>query len=144
MSVKEVLERERFKKAGSETELYSDFLASFLPHPNSGSITRRVNVESVKMSIRNLLLTNKYERLRKPNFGTNIRRHLFDNFSPTIERRIEQDIRSAIDQHEPRVRILEIITTPNEERNQLTIRIDFAVAMVQQPQTIELTLYRVR
>jgi len=144
MSVKRILEQERYQKTGSESELYSDFLQSFLPHPNTGSITRKVNVDSVKMAIRNLLLTNKYERLRNPRYGANITRNLFENFSPSVVRRIKEDIESAVETFEPRVRVIDTKVTASEDENRLFVQIIFAVATVQEPQSVDITLYRVR
>jgi phage baseplate assembly protein W len=144
MSVKRILEQERYQKTGSESELYSDFLQSFLPHPNTGSITRKVNVDSVKMAIRNLLLTNKYERLRNPKYGANITRNLFENFSPSVVRRIKEDIESAVETFEPRVRVIDTKVTASEDENRLFVQIIFAVATVQEPQSVDITLYRVR
>ena len=144
MSVKRILDQQKYKLAGGQAEPYSDFAQSFFPHPTTGNISRKVNVDSVKMALRNLLLTNKYERLKNPTFGSNIRRYLFDSFSPTTSKYIEEDIRSAIENNEPRVRILELNVKQNEDNNALEIDLQFSVITNPEPQNLELTLYRVR
>ena len=144
MAVRRIIEQQKYQQTGGATEVYSDFLQSFLPHPTTGNITRKVDVESVKMAIRNLLLTNKYERLKNPTFGTNIRRHLFDLFTETVADDLKNDIRIAIENNEPRVRIIELNVTPNEDQNQMLVSLLFSVITNQEPQELELTLYRVR
>ena len=70
--------------AGSEKEyVYSDFFLAFKPSTMfleqglSGDIMRKYDSESVRQSVRQIVLTNNYERPWKPNFGCNIRGSLF-------------------------------------------------------------------
>jgi len=137
-------ENEQYLKTGSKSNLYSDFDYTFIPHPNTGQITRRVNVDSVKMALRNLLLTNKYERLRNPSFGGNIRRWLFEPFNQNTQYEIKEEIKSMILNYEPRVRILDITVTDDVDSNAVNIRITFNVLTSQNQEDLELALYRVR
>jgi phage baseplate assembly protein W len=144
MAVKRIIEEQKYQQTGGTSEIYSDFTQSFFPHPTTGNISRKVNVDSVKMGLRNLILTNKYERLKNPSFGTNIRRHLFELFTETTASDLENDIRDAIENYEPRVRIIELNVIPNEDQNQMTVNLLFSVITNQEPQNLELTLFRVR
>lgn len=144
MSARKALKYEEFQQTGTNTDVFSDFDGSFLPHPFTGQITRRKNVESVKMALRNLILTNKYERLRNPEFGSNIRRYLFENFTPGTEREIQEHIKYLVENYEPRVRLLDVKVTTDNDNGVLSIRILFATILTQENQEIELTLYRVR
>ena len=135
---------EQYKQSGASYEVYSDFTQSFLPHPNTGQLTRRTNVDAVKTAIRNLVLTNKYERLRNPTFGGNIRRYLFEPFIPTTGPEIERDIKSLIETYEPRAQVISVTATPFEDNNAMEITVQFYVLMSEQPQDLNLTLYRVR
>ena len=56
---------------------YSDLDVMFVAHPISGDIAIKKDSEAVKRSVRNILLTNNYERPFKPNFGANLRARLF-------------------------------------------------------------------
>ena len=145
MGVKTARSNEEYKISAKNRDLFSDFNHSFLPHPNTGQISRKTNVDSVKMALRNLLLTNKYERLRDPEYGGNIRRWLFENLEPVnvtgeIKRHIEEMIRN----NEPRVRVIEITVTANEERAEINVNIEFAVTTAETNQNLDITLYRVR
>jgi len=96
------------------------------------------------MSLRNLILTNKYERLRNPEFGGNIRRYLFETFTPSTATEIEDEIKYMVRNYEPRVQLLDTKVTPDEDNNTMNIRIIFRTNLVSERQEVELTLYRVR
>ena len=101
-------------------------------------------MDAVKSAIRNFVLTNKYERIRNPQFGSNIRSYLFENFSPDLENKIETELKQQIELYEPRAKIREITIKADEERNSLNISILFNVIMEADLQRLDLSLYRVR
>lgn len=125
-------------------EVYSDFMNDFLVHPNTHQLVRRTNVDAVKLAVRNIVLTNKYERLRKPTFGVGIRDYLFENFSPELKTNLETMIKDQIETYEPRAKIekIEIIETP--EQNALEVSILFYCIMSQSSERLDITLYKVR
>ena len=65
--------------------LYSDFKTSFDFSNVKKDLVADFNEESVKTSIKNILLTNRGERFFNPSFGSDIRYMLFENFNPTTE-----------------------------------------------------------
>ena len=65
-------------------EFYSDFQTNFTIHPIKKDLTRLVNEDSVKRSIKNILLTNYYERRFRPRFGANIRKYLFNVYKNNV------------------------------------------------------------
>lgn len=144
MSARKATKYEEYQQAGSPENIFSDFDIAFLSHPYTKQITRRKGVDSVKMALRNLILTNKYERLRNPNFGGNIRQYLFEPFSPTVVSNIKLQIESLIGNYEPRVRLIDTKVTADEENNAINIRIIFSINLSQENEELELTLYRVR
>ena len=135
---------EEFRQVSGNAEVYSDFANSFLPHPSTGQISRRRNVDSVKQSLRNLILTNKYERLRNPEFGGNIRRYLFEDMNEITAVEVRMDIEYLIKTYEPRCRIIEVNVDSAPDNNSLSVSIRFGVYTVVEDDTLELTLYRVR
>ena len=94
--------------------------------------------------MRNLILTNKYERLRNPDFGGNITKYLFEPFDDVITQEIETHIEQLVEKYEPRVRLLEVKVTANEEQNMINVNIFFSVLSTQTDATLDITLYRVR
>ena len=57
---------------------YKDLDIFFTPHPVTGDITVKTDTDAVRRSVRNIILTNKYERPFKPNFGGSLRDMLFE------------------------------------------------------------------
>ena len=64
---------------------YRDLDLLFKAHPITGDVTTRSDVEAVKRSVKNIILTNNYERPFKPGFGGSIRDLLLMiQFLPTL------------------------------------------------------------
>ena len=97
-------------KTVSSENIYSDLNLSFTPHPITGDITRKTDVDAVKRSVRNIVSTNSYERPFKPNFGVNLRNKLFELDTSVFGKgRVANDIARQIEIHEPRVRNVKVL-----------------------------------
>jgi uncharacterized protein len=144
MGARIIKNNQEYKQTDADFEIYSDFDHSFFPNPFTKQLTRKTNESSVAMALRNLLLTNKYERRRNPNFGSTISKYLFENFSPSVLGEVEDRVRNTIKNNEPRVRIIELNVTTNEQENELRISILFSTVSAPQPERLNITLYRVR
>jgi len=144
MGVKTATKNEEFQTSASSRDIYSDFNHTFLPHPNTGQITRRVNADAVKLAIRNLVLTNKYERLRNPSFGGNISHYLFEPLDDGTAEEIKNDLKWLIETYEPRAQVREIYCVVSEDQNSVDVRIQFNVLTSRDVEDLDLTLYRVR
>ena len=60
--------------------VYSDFYSNFDLELVKKDLLSYKNEDSVKRSIRNILLTDRGERFFNPTFGSDIRKILFENF----------------------------------------------------------------
>ena len=76
--------------------LYSDFHKDLTQNPISEDLALKRDEESVKEAIKNLILTDKGERLMQPLVGGNIRAMLFENNSPATIKIIQEQIKSTI------------------------------------------------
>lgn len=127
-----------------QQEYYSDFLGDLDFHPVKKDLLRNTNEEAVKSSIRNLLLTNRGERLYDSNLGSDIRKILFENFSPAMESVLADLIRTTIENHEPRAKINDIIVNSEIDDHYVTVTLVFSVINKEEPITLELILNRIR
>ena len=59
--------------------LYSDLRKDLFLNPVNSDVSRYTDEDSIKESVKNLLLTDVGERLFNPTLGSNIRRMLFEN-----------------------------------------------------------------
>ena len=123
---------------------FRDLDLDFERHPVSGDVTMKNNVEAIKRSVRNLVLTNTHEKKFHPEIASGVRNLLFENFTPIVKVKLERNIRTLIDDYEPRVVLDDVTVFFVERDNRLEVSVRFEV--VGQPGTADLTfpLERVR
>ena len=127
-----------------EQEIYRDIPMSFNVHPVTGNMKLVANAESVKQSVKKIVLTNFYERPYQPELGGNVLAQLFENMSPITEYNVTQNIRQALENNEPRAIVEDIITTPVEDQNTLRVTIKFSVRNIPEPIEVDVLLERIR
>lgn len=125
-------------------ELFSDFGKDLTLNPVSNDIARKLNEESVKESIRNLVLTDRGERLFQPEIGCDIRFHLFENIAPDTLSDIRTAIYNTIESYEPRCQLIDVDVTGRNDSNALQVTITFIVINSEEPTTLDIVLNRIR
>lgn len=135
---------DRFTTQDRKNQIYSDFLTDLNVHPESGDITRYVNETAVIRSIKNLILTNRGERLYQPTIGSDVSRLLFEPMGPSTANILSTTIQETITTHEPRAKVLQVEVVPNYDRNLYTVNIAILVINKQTPTTFNVLLTRVR
>jgi uncharacterized protein len=124
---------------------YTDLDFAFRRIPNTNDVALKTDVEAVKQSVINILSTNRGERPFLPSFGGNIRSYLFENFSPVMAVELEEEIISALANHEPRVKVLSVDISDMSYRNALQIRLELEILSPVQTQTsVEFIVERLR
>ena len=124
--------------------VYSDFYSNFDTSTTKNDLLSYTNEDSVKRSIRNILLTDRGERFFNPSFGSDIRKMLFENFSPSTEQVVADLVKTAIGNHEPRANVIDVNVSGNPDQQSMYINIVFSVINKAEPVTLELILNRIR
>jgi len=124
--------------------VYSDFFTDLDKHPIRSTVLRKTNVDAVKQSLRNLMLTDRGERLFQPNLGGNIRAMLFENITAQTFLTMQEHIKDVITAHEPRADVIDVVIAQTSQEHEVQVTIVFRVVNVQEPVTLELLLERVR
>lgn len=124
--------------------LYADFPKDLLQNPVNMDVSRKTDEEAVKESLKNILLTNRGERLFNPSFGSDIRNILFENMYGDIKYELENTIRTAIEVYEPRCNLIQVDAISSLDSNLVTINIVFTIINTQEPITLSIALSRVR
>ena len=123
---------------------FRDLDLNFAIHP----ITKDVNIYKAEYavinSVKNLILTNHFEKPFQPEIGSNIRRLLFENVDAIMAAQIEREIEETITNFEPRVQISSVIAVHAPEENGYKIRLEFFVINNPDPITINFFLERIR
>jgi phage baseplate assembly protein W len=113
-------------------------------HPNKQDLVLHTNEDAVKRSIRNIILTDRGERMFNPLIGSNIRSLLFENFSPQTASLLRDFIKSAIENFEPRATVIDVYVQALPDESAYAATIVFSVINKTEPVTLELLLNRVR
>jgi len=130
-------------KATSIKNEYSDIDIMFTAHPISGDITTKKDSDAVKRAVRNIILTNDYERPFKPNFGANLRAQLFELQGIGSKKRIASDISDALSALEPRIRNVNV-SFGEEKANSINVSISYTIINGLGQNTVDFTVNRVR
>jgi phage baseplate assembly protein W len=125
-------------------DLFSDLLTSLAPHPISGDVVRVKNDQAIKQSLRNLVLTNYGERMFQPTIGCNIRNALFEPNDILSADDIQHHISTTIQNHEPRVSLIDVVVQPDYEQDTVIINIVFSIINTTTAQSLSMILKRVR
>ena len=126
-----------------QIEHFSDFLDNFAVDPAKQDLYRLTNEDSVKASIRNILMTNVGERIYS-NVGSNIRSILFENFTPAMESVLADLIRTAIENHEKRAKLIDVLVNSEVDEHYVAVTVIFSVINKEEPITFDLILNRIR
>ena len=124
--------------------IYQDFEKNLEKSPVSNDLTVFKDEDAVKESIKNLILTNRGERLMQPNLGGDIQAMLFENITPSVITLIEDKVRDTIEINEPRAELIDVIVSSNIDDNQVNVRIVFYIKNVEQPISLDVFLERTR
>jgi phage baseplate assembly protein W len=130
-------------KVNARKNLYSDLDLLMTPHPVTKDVTTKKDSDAIKRSVKNIILTNKFERPFKPNFGASVRNMLFELESQRKTRKITKEIEKMVSILEPRVnnvqvRIGEVIG------NELNMTVFYNITNGLPNQGVEFTVTRVR
>jgi len=125
-------------------KIYSDIDFTFTMRPGIKDVALSYDNQAVIRSIRNLLLTKHFERPFNPDLGANIDGLLFEPISPITSSLLENEIKTTIQNFEPRARLHQINVTPNDDRNAYNVYLSFFIENATLPTTVTLLLERNR
>ena len=123
---------------------YSDIDLTFTMHPVKKDILTSVDDQSVIRSVRNLIMTNHYERPFHPEIGSNVRKMLFEPISPLTANYLQREIEDTIKNFEPRVKLQQVIVQTEPDANYYQAIISFFINNRTEPTTVNFILQRLR
>jgi phage baseplate assembly protein W len=112
--------------AVAKTRLYKDIDLTFSVKA-SGEIYKKIDAAAVRQALKNLILTNRYEKPFQPNFGGDLTSLMFEMNTSLTGYRIRDRIISQIETYEPRAKIRKLITTPMVDTNDLMVYLEAVV-----------------
>ena len=113
---------------------FKDLSASFQTNPLSNDLIALKNESSIARSVRNLVLTIQGERPFQPVLGTGVNALLFENMDKLTASAIRSELRTTIENYEPRVEINEIIVEADFERNAFDVTLQYFIIGIDVPE----------
>ena len=148
---------DRFTLTPKKTEVYADFLMNFDMNPYTGFLGRVTNEDSVKQSLKSLVLTSQGERFYDADKGSRVRDSLFDLISQNDFEAVKIQLGELIRDYEPRcvpidirIRIPRVDISPSSidqsfNENSINITIIFSIINIpDQTFSFDLAIERVR
>ena len=123
---------------------FSDLDLNFLQHPATKDVRKKVGENSIKQSIRNLIMTNPLERPFQPEIGCGVYNLHFEPMMPSTALEIEESITDVINSYEPRVSLGAVRVTENSSMNGYDVYISFSIINSEQLVEVDFFLERMR
>ena len=119
---------------------WTDLDLFFGKKATSKDISKVTDIQAVKRSVRNLVLTNHYEKPFHPEIGSGVRGILFEPMTPLTAYVLTRKIEDVIKNFEPRARLIGVNAIPNLDRNEYECTVEFFV--VNAPtELVDLTIF---
>jgi hypothetical protein len=119
---------------------YTDLDLFFGKKSPSKDVNKVTDILAVKRSVRNLVLTNHYEKPFHPEIGSGVRNILFEPMTPITAYILTQQIENVIENFEPRARLISVTAHPDLDRNSYECTIEFYVANTP-TELVDLTIF---
>ena len=133
-----------FTPVQKKISLYSDFKKDLEVNLLTDDVSVLRDEDSVKEAIRNLLMTDRGERLMQPNLGAGLRQLLFENLIPSTFELIKERVKSTLEIYEPRADIIDITVSGSLDEGSVFVNIVFFINNREQPITLDVILERTR
>ena len=134
------------KKIGSSelktSRSFKDFSVNFARNPFTDDLSVVNNDNSIKQAVKNIILTSPGEKPFQPLVGSSVNRLLFEPLDAFTADAIAEEIRTTINQYEPRVALTRVDVTPIYENNKLNVSLEYKIVGLPIVETIEFVLQR--
>ena len=123
---------------------YKDLDLDFIAHPTTKDVVKKSGDEAIKRSVRNLILTNFYDRPFRHYVGSGAQKLLFENMNRMTETFLSEAIQEVITNYEPRVNLKSLEVRADHNNNGYTVILQYVILNTSLPVTISLFLERIR
>ena len=111
-------------------EVFLDISMQSKQQGNKCTIDKLVNVNAIRNSLDNIFSWTPGERILNPEFGTNLRKLLYEGITDFNVEQIVAEIKHAVAQWEPRVQVANIVdvsTTEDHENNIVHLKVIYTI-----------------
>lgn len=124
---------------------FKDISMTFQSNPLNRDLIALKNETAIARSVRNIVFTLPGEKFFNENFGSRVSKSLFENVDEISASTINDEIRDSIANYEPRVRLIDVQTTPDYDNNGFNVVIVYRIVGIDvQPQQLQFVLQPTR
>lgn len=106
---------------------FKDISLSFTRNPVNNDILSLNDADAIKKSVTNLVRTRVGERFFRRLIGTKVENSVFELQTPELANSLELEIKTLLNNFEPRIKISSVLVTYPEESNELNIKISYDI-----------------
>lgn len=123
---------------------FSDLDMSLTKHPIRKDITPLKDDNAVKNAVKNLILTNFFERPFQHDKGANLRGLLFEPADPFTRFELESQIKEVLNLYEPRIEATSVSVRDDARNNLWRVSISYIIKGINIQSNVNLPLRRLR
>ena len=123
---------------------YSDLNLKLTLHPVRKDIMSLKDDAAIKNSVKNLLLTNFFERPFQPDLGANLRALLFEPADVITRVALRDAIKNVLNEREPRISDVVVLVENEDAKNAYRVTVGFNIKQIEKTETVEIILKRLR
>lgn len=135
---------DKFTVTPLRSERYSDFYNNLNKNFGTKDLARITNEDSIINSLKNIIRTRKGERPFFPEFGCNISGLLFENFSQFTNDSIETEIKTAVENFEPRIKTIRVKVVESQDNHTVDLQMFFTTINNPENVSVSFLLSRIR
>ena len=129
----------------SVSQGFKDVSMSFQTNPLNNDLIALKNATAISRSLRNIVLTVPGEKFFNDNFGSRVSESLFENIDSITANIIEGEIKTSIQNYEPRVRLLKVQAIADPDNNSFDVVIEYQIIGADvPPQSLQFVLQPTR
>ena len=106
---------------------FKDISTSFQVNPLTYDLIAIKNETAIARSIRNLVLTYQGERFFNPILGSKVSRLLFESVDEITASAIQEEIKTTIENFEPRVNLLSVDVSPDFDNGEFNVTVRYEI-----------------
>ena len=123
---------------------YTDLNLQMIPHPLKKDIVPLKDAAAVKNAVRNLIISNFFDRPFAPTLGANLRGLLFEPADVITKAAIKDNIIDVLEDNEPRIENINILIETTADETEYSIVVVFSIKEDDSVQDVEVNLKRLR
>lgn len=109
------------------TNVYSDIDGRYIRNIQTSDLTKNIDTEAIRNSVKNILLSRKMERRMIPEFGASLDQLLFEPMDEITAKKIGSVMIEELTYWEPRIVVTGITVTMDEDNLQYDIILNYYI-----------------